>query len=143
MKLLIIIFINWNYLWLLDDHFSCIKLHMCEIRVSRKNSKLQNAIPVITYFLLVTAKRKKATQIQFKIHVTPFEHPHKHQNQIIYTFSLLVTTWPFPFHKKLKSNKMIPLFGCYMLPGSINCTMCSFFYNCYMSKSHPSYLSHF
>ena len=59
---------------------------MCEIGVSRKSPKLQNAIPVITYFLLVTLKRKKATQIQFKIHVTPFEHPHKHQNQIIYTF---------------------------------------------------------
>ena len=60
---------------------------MCEIRVSRKNSKLQNAIPVITYFFAChTKKEKKATQIQFKIHVTPFEHPHKHQNQIIYTF---------------------------------------------------------
>ena len=59
----------------------------------------------------------------------------------LFILSLLVTTWPFPFHKKLKSNKMIPLFGCYMLPGSINCTMCSFFTIAICrSHTHHTYL---
>ena len=80
-----------------------------------------------------------------KIHVTLFEHPHKQQTKIIYTFftgDYLVIS----IHIKTNSYKSntIWLLHVTWINQLHNVLLCSFLQLQFgMSKSHPSHLSHF
>ena len=107
---------------------------------------LQNLGRVIKFFVLHTFKYLRLHHsIPKKIHVTLFEHPHKQQTKIIYTFFTGDYLVIF-IHIKTNYYKNDTIWSLHVtwINQLHNVLLCSFLQLQFgMSKSHPSHLSHF